>query len=242
MNGIYTAASGLNAERQWLTIIGANLAAADSPGYLAVSAQFASYPTVTIARTGANPSADIGHTSWGVALTPTEDNPGDGLGVATTGRSLDVGIAGPGFLAVATPSGVQYTKDGQLFLDAAGDLVTGSGDRVLSTTGTPIHLAEGSVAISPDGAVSQNGRTTGTLGLFDLSGTLTSSPGNLYTGTVTPDHTSTVVQGALNVSGVSITDSATAMMQAETVYQGLSSLISTESTRLGQAAQLGVLA
>jgi flagellar basal-body rod protein FlgF len=242
MNTIYTALAGITADRQWLATVGGNLAAANSPGYLAIQSQFYSFPPVTVGRTGPNPSSNLGQTSWGVAFVPAAVNPSGGLGVSDTGRSLDLAIAGPGFLTVKTPTGTAYTKDGRLFLDASGTLVTGAGDQVLSMAGTPIHLAPGAFTVSTDGTVSQNGTVVAQLAIADLSGTLTSTPGNLYTGTAAPDTTSLVVQGALNRSGVSITQSATDMIQAETAYQGLTTLIATENTRLGEAAKLAVLA
>ena len=244
MNAIYTAASGLNAQRQWLSTIGANLAAANSPGYLAVSDQFASFPAVAASRTGFSGAAGgaLGTTSWGVAIEPGIRNPGAGLGIYATGRPLDLAIQGPGFLTVATPTGTAYTKDGRLFLDSQGTLVTGQGDRVLSTSGAPIHLAAGPVTVAANGTITQNGAVVAQLALATLSGTLTSQPGNLYTGTAAPSPTSQVVQGALNHSGVSITQSASAMIQAETAYQGLSTMVTEEATRLSQAAKLGVMA
>ena len=245
MNAIYTAASGLAAERQWLATIGSNLAAANSPGYLAATDQFAAFPPVMVGRTaspGAPANGQLGSTSWGVATLPAFDNPASGLGLVSTGRMLDVGVSGPGFLTVATPTGTAYTKDGRLFLDSQGTLVTGQGDRVLSTTGAPIHLGAGAVSMAANGTITQNGAAVAQLALVNLSGTLTSQPGNLYTGTIAPSPTSQIVQGALNQSGVSLTKSATAMIQAETAYQGLSTMVTEEATRLSAAAKLGVMA
>lgn len=245
MNAIYTAASGLEAYRQWLGTIGSNLAGANSPGYLATTDQFAAFPPVMVGRTGspgAPPIAQLGSTSWGVATVPAIDNPASGLGLMSTGRMLDVAVAGPGFLTVATSTGRAYTKDGRLFLDGRGTLVTGQGDRVLSTTGAPIHLGPGAVSVASDGTITQNGAVVARLALVNLSGALTSQAGNLYTGTVGPSPTSQIVQGALNQSGVSLTQSATAMIQAETAYQGLSTMVTEEATRWSQAAKLGVMA
>jgi flagellar basal-body rod protein FlgF len=72
-----------------------------------------------------------------------------------TGNPLDVAIDGKGFLVVQTPRGLRYTRNGALSLNAAGELVTLSGDRVLGANG-PITFqgTDRDVIISPTGIVS----------------------------------------------------------------------------------------
>jgi flagellar basal-body rod protein FlgF len=72
-----------------------------------------------------------------------------------TGNPLDIAIDGNAFLVVQTPRGERYTRNGALQLNAAGELVTSAGDRVLGDGG-PITLLPGDrdVTISADGTVS----------------------------------------------------------------------------------------
>src|SRR6476619_3637607 len=56
-----------------------------------------------------------------------------------TGNSLDVAIDGRGFLAVQTPGGERYTRNGGLQINNNGELVTSEGYQVLGESG-PITI------------------------------------------------------------------------------------------------------
>jgi flagellar basal-body rod protein FlgF len=75
--------------------------------------------------------------------------------VQQTGNPLDVAIDGDAYLVVQTPRGERYTRNGALQVNAAGELVTSAGDRVLGETG-PITFQQQDreIAISQDGTVS----------------------------------------------------------------------------------------
>lgn len=72
-----------------------------------------------------------------------------------TGNPLDVAIDGKGYLVVQTPRGQRYTRNGALSINAAGQLVTTTGDQALGTAG-PITFqpTDRDVIISPSGVVS----------------------------------------------------------------------------------------
>jgi flagellar basal-body rod protein FlgF len=57
-----------------------------------------------------------------------------------TGNPLDVSIDGKGFIAVQTPQGERYTRDGSFQINAQGQLVTTGGNIVLGTNGPIIKL------------------------------------------------------------------------------------------------------
>src|SRR5262249_48126849 len=59
-----------------------------------------------------------------------------------TGNPLDVAIDGNAFLAVQTPRGERYTRNGALQINAHGELVTGEGYQVIGDNG-PIVLQPG---------------------------------------------------------------------------------------------------
>ena len=59
----------------------------------------------------------------------------------STGRNLDVAVAGDGWIAVVGPNGQEaYTRSGNLQINAANQLVTGSGLPVLGAGGAPIVI------------------------------------------------------------------------------------------------------
>ena len=75
--------------------------------------------------------------------------------MSTTGRDLDIAIAGKGFISVQAPDGSEaYTRAGDLKTDNAGVLQTGAGYIVLGEGG-PITIPEAAkVDIGKDGTIS----------------------------------------------------------------------------------------
>ncbi|MDX2266258.1 MAG: flagellar basal-body rod protein FlgF [Hyphomicrobiales bacterium] len=92
-------------------------------------------------------------------------------GMQRTGGAFDVAVKGEGWLAIATPQGQAYTRDGRLQMTPEGELRTLNGHAVLDVGGAPIQLdpAGGPPQIAADGAITQNGRRTGVIGLFGLN-------------------------------------------------------------------------
>lgn len=72
-----------------------------------------------------------------------------------TGRDLDVAIDGDGWLAVLGPDGQEaYTRGGELQINAANQLVTGSGLPVMGSGNVPITLPPAEkIQIASDGAI-----------------------------------------------------------------------------------------
>jgi flagellar basal-body rod protein FlgF len=70
-----------------------------------------------------------------------------------TGRALDVAVDGMGWLAVQTPSGEAYTRNGGFEIDATGLLKTRSGLVVQGENG-PLTIPENTrVTIAKDGTI-----------------------------------------------------------------------------------------
>src|SRR5581483_10849333 len=71
-----------------------------------------------------------------------------------TGNPLDVAISGNGFLTVQAPGGERYTRDGNLQLNATGQLVTANGDPVLGNSGPIVFQpTDHDIVISADGTI-----------------------------------------------------------------------------------------
>ncbi|MFK5913943.1 MAG: flagellar basal-body rod protein FlgF [Woeseiaceae bacterium] len=75
--------------------------------------------------------------------------------MSTTGRDLDIAVAGQGFIAVQAADGSEaYTRAGDLQLDSAGVLQTGAGHPVLGEGG-PITIPDtAKIDIGKDGTIS----------------------------------------------------------------------------------------
>jgi flagellar basal-body rod protein FlgF len=75
--------------------------------------------------------------------------------IERTGNPLDIAVDGKGFLAVQTPRGERYTRNGALQVNSNGELVTSEGYQVLGESG-PITLQpkDRGITISRDGTIS----------------------------------------------------------------------------------------
>jgi len=97
-----------------------------------------------------------------------------------TGNDLDLAMEGSGFFVVKTPAGTRYTRNGTFHTDAAGRLLTASGDEVMGEQG-PVELPGGTITISSDGTISQQGAVVATLKLVTFKpGTSLTAEGNSY--------------------------------------------------------------
>lgn len=85
-----------------------------------------------------------------------------------TGNPLDVAVQGDGWLAIQTPAGTVYTRDGRMQMQPNGALQTLNGYPVLDAGGSPIQLDpnNGPPVIAKDGMINQGGRQLGAIGLF----------------------------------------------------------------------------
>lgn len=87
------------------------------------------------------------------------ESPGTNRATGTlqqTGRDLDIAVLGGAWIAVQAPDGTEgYTRAGELQINAANQLVTGSGLPVIGNGGLPIVIPPAEkVQIANDGAIS----------------------------------------------------------------------------------------
>lgn len=87
-----------------------------------------------------------------------------------TDNPLDIAVEGDGFLAIQTPQGIAYTRDGRMQMGTDGVLRTLNGYEVLDAGGFPVMLdpEAGPPHISQNGEVSQGEDVSGTIGLFQI--------------------------------------------------------------------------
>lgn len=150
--------SQVSRERQ-LTMVANNIANTNTAGFRAEGTSFES----VLSRTGRVPVAFAGS---GKVFITREPGP-----MTPTGNPLDIAVKGDGWLAVQTPTGVRYSRDGRLSMTDMGDLTTVNGLPVLDDGGAPLAVNPlgGEVAIAPDGTVSQDGEIVGVIGLFQIA-------------------------------------------------------------------------
>jgi flagellar basal-body rod protein FlgF len=156
---LYVSLSGQIALQKRLDTIANNVANAGTAGYRGEEVRFESI----LSEASRDPTA---YSSTGETFLSRRNG-----GFVETGNRLDVAIKGDGFLAITTPAGQVYTRDGRMKMSDQGELQTLNGHPVLDAGGAPLQLDPngGEVSIAPDGTVTQNGRQLGALGLFTIA-------------------------------------------------------------------------
>lgn len=163
-----------------------------------------------------------------------------------TGRDLDVALVGQGFLVVQTPSGLAYTRDGRLGLDAQRRLVTRDGYPVLGVGGLLV-IPPGRVNIDAQGNVVVNGAPAGRLQVVQFtnpSGLLRAGGGLYLAAGQEPQQAQgvTVRQGFLegaNVEPVAVMAQMLAGLRAYEASQKAILAMDESTDRLLQAARVG---
>jgi flagellar basal-body rod protein FlgF len=145
-----------------LDVIANNMANVTTNGFKARSSRFREY-LMPVASAESFPRPDRRLSYVIDAGTPLDIRSG---AIEHTGNPLDVAIKGDAFLAVQTPAGERYTRNGALEIDAQGQLVTSDGHTVLGDNG-PITFTpqESGFEIAPDGTVTSNQGQRGRLRL-----------------------------------------------------------------------------
>ena len=217
-NGLYVAVSAEVALQGRLETIADNIANMNTVGYRATGVSF----EAEIARAG---EARIDYVSSGSNFVSRRIG-----GLVKTDNPLDFALQGDGWFAIQTPSGIAYTRDGRASIDDSGTLRTLNGDPILDAGGAPIIVdgAAGTVTVSADGMVAQNGRQIGAIGVFaiDPDATLkrTENSGVVPDKAATPilDFTRNgVVQGAVESSNVDPIHEMTRLIDVTRVFDGV---------------------
>ena len=155
-----------------------------------------------------------------------------------TKNPLDVAIDGKAFLAVQTPRGERYTRDGSLQINAQGQLVTSAGYPVLGNAGPIVFQpTDKAVTINADGGVSvleglsRIDSIRGKLRLvsFAQAQKLVKEGANLYApgegNPAQPDATSKVRQGFIEKSNVNSVAEMSKMIEVTRAYTQISAML-----------------
>lgn len=152
-SGIYTAYSGLRAQSDALDILANNLANINTAGFKEEKAFYTYLAASAENPQGLDPFNAVINRSVQVQSALNFETGS----LNETGRELDIAIAGDGFLAVQTPRGVRYTRNGNLNLNAQSVLTTSEGHPVLGISGKTITLGPGTIRIGESGDVFLDG-------------------------------------------------------------------------------------
>src|SRR5262245_9321286 len=152
--------------------------------------------------------------------------------VQTTGNTFDVAIRGDGYFVVQRPDGSEaYTRNGSFTMDTQGQLVTQSGDPVMSNGGAPIFFTpqDGNITIAADGTISTNNGQIGRLRVvnFEDKQNLKMEQGGLLSTDQAPQDVQRpgVIQGALEGSNIQPVIEMARMIDVHRSYDAVRSFI-----------------
>ena len=213
---LYIAMTGAKETLRAQTANNHNLANASTTGF---RADMSAFQTRAVAGSGyaSRAYATNSTTGW----DPTQG------ALMATGRNLDVGINGPGWISVLGKDGREaYTRAGDLRVDPNGMLLTGTGLQVMGEGG-PISLPQNtSVMIGADGTISvvplgQGAETTAVVGRIKLvnppDAEMVRGEDGLFRSTsgadVPADASVKLVTGSLETSNVNTADAMVNMIE-----------------------------
>lgn len=165
-----------------------------------------------------------------------------------TGNELDLALSPGGYLAVETPEGIRYTRNGALQINDQGQMVTAQGHPVISLGGTPILFSpsDSDITITGTGEVTTNSGGRGSLQLVSFANEqeLQKVGDNLFRAPqeADPDASVRVTQGVLETSNVQSVREMSRLVEVQRAYEMQANMI-RKADEMRQAAirQLGQL-
>lgn len=238
---LYISMSGAKETLRAQTVNNHNLANASTTGF---RADLSAFQSRAVAGSGYASRAYATNSSIGW-------DSGQGA-LMSTGRDLDVGVQGPGWIAVQGPDGREaYTRAGDLRVDPSGMLMNGAGQTVLGEGG-PISVPPNtSLMIAADGTISivpvgQGPETTSQVGRIKLvnppAESLARGEDGLFRtidGTdAPPDANVRVASGVLESSNVNVADAMVNMIELSRHFDLQVKAMRTAEENAAAAAQL----
>lgn len=236
-SGYYAACAGMAAQSQALELVAHNLANVSTTGYRAQQATFRSLLT-GYGSAGLNP-LNTTINNFGVLGGSRLDLTAGSL--TATGNPLDVAVSGKGFFALQSPAGgTLYSRDGSFHVTGSGQLMTSDGNAVLGLQG-PITIPSGNLTISTDGTISVDGNLVDQLRLAEFApGTSLVAVGNASysapAGTEQPAPESTLSQGMLEASNVSVTSGVVDLITVQRNTEMMARALTAFDSQLNQTA------
>jgi len=210
IQGLYAAASGMIATEDRQAVIANNIANAATSGFKRQNAITEGFKEIFMGKfsSASRLNAERGP-GGGMNLTNVYTDYASGP-IGITNNPLHVALQGPGFLAVETPAGERFTRNGEFTTNAEGQLTTPDGYPILGDGGA-IAVNGGSVEINADGTVLLDNTPVGRLRIveFDDPNLLERYGQSMFApidaaGAPRPGDNTTVVPGGLESSNVQI--------------------------------------
>jgi flagellar basal-body rod protein FlgG len=242
LQGLYAAASGMEAQQNQLNAIANDMANIDTPGYQATEVGFQDLLYSSAGSASGSPDIATGAGSQS-AIVGRSFAQG---AIQNTGRSLDVAIQGPGYLQVRRDDGtIGLTRNGTLQVNAQGEITNQDGNPLVPPLKLPKGTDAANIKIETNGQVISGSRTIGKLALVNVPAPNQLQPDGdsmfsvtAGSGATRPATGSSIQQGALEGSNVDVARDMTTMINAQRSYQMASQAIQYQDQMLQIADQI----
>ncbi len=232
LEGMYSAAAGMIAQQRRLDALSNDIANVNTPGYKPLRQGFRDllYSEAGIATTD---GVQIGAGSAIVDLGRSSA-PGN---IVASDEPLNIALNGPGYFQVRSAQGeTLLTRNGQLKIDDRGRLATQDGKLLQPAIQLPAGTDPASVSIAGNGNVTVGDKVVGKISIVNVQAPTALAPRGDDAFQVTAESgaaraagaATQVMQGAMEMSGVQLSDSMTDMIQAQRAFQLASRAISTQ--------------
>lgn len=259
VRGLYTAATGMNAQQHQIDVTSNNIANVNTFGFKQDRAEFQdlmyetlNYTAGQTSETTRNPTGiDVG---LGVKISGIQKNFQQGS-LKETSNTLDMAIEGNGFFRVTLPDGeTAYTRNGGFKLNEEGTIVNGNGYTLDPEIVIPPNVVK--VTIGKDGIVTATDKATETVvqlgqialsdfinpaGLAPIGDSLfkaTEASGDATEGNPTTNQFGALRQGMIELSNVKLVNEMVDLITAQRAYEANSKAISTSDELLDIANRL----
>jgi flagellar basal-body rod protein FlgG len=242
LQGLYAAASGMEAQQNQFNAISNDMANIDTPGYQATEVGFQDLLYSSAGSASGSPNIATGTGSQS-AIVGRSFSQG---AIQNTGRSLDVAIQGPGYLQVRRNDGtIGLTRNGGLQVNAQGEITNQDGNPLVPPLKLPKGTDAANIKIETNGQVISGSRTIGKLALVNVPAPNQLQPDGdsmfsvtAGSGATRPAPGSSIQQGALEGSNVDVARDMTTMINAQRSYQMASQAIQYQDQMLQIADQI----
>jgi len=239
LEGLYSAASGMEAQQQQFDAISNDMANVDTPGYQSTIVGFHDL-LYSNGNYGSNVPTGAGTEAEQMGRDQTQG------AIQHTGQPLDVAVEGQGFIEVRRPDGtIGLTRNGGLQLNDKRQLTTQTGMLVQPPITIPSGIDTSEVSIASNGTVSVGKQTLGKLSLVDVPAPdgLVADGDSVFSATAASGAIRTakgasVQQGALEGSNVDMGAEMSKMTSAQQQYAMGSNAIQYEAQMISIANQI----
>jgi flagellar basal-body rod protein FlgG len=241
IQGLLSAAAGMEAQQQQLDAAANDLANVSTPGYQSEEVGF----NDLLYTAGGSSSGSKVATGAGAAAQVVGRDQTEGA-IQQTGQPLDVAVIGQGYIEVRRPDGtIGLTRNGTLQTNAQGTLMTSTGMPLMPPITIPPGVDPSQVKIDPNGTVRVGARTLGRISIVTVpapSGLIadgdSSFSATVASGTIRPATGSTLQQGSLESSNVDLASAMSEMIDAEQGYDMASKAIQYQDQMLQVANEV----